>query len=704
VVEDLGATRPSPLRVLYSFPGTFGTPGIGWTAWNQVNELVRSGHEVHLVTAKLVKAVPGIASTTYSLTVGGLRIPHRMLGHLRSFAWHDRVAARTAQLVHPDVVHVWPGSGLATMAAARQMGVPTVRECPNTHTANAYDLVERESAALGLAIPASASHSRNNERLAVEEREWAAATGLLVPSEVVARSFWERGFDEDRLLRHQYGCTIDRSVERGDGDRPFTAVFLGRGEPRKGLHYALQAWRQSSVREHGRFLIYGRIDPGYQARLAGLLAGPGVEVRGFTGDPVHTLLQSDALLLPSIEEGSALVSYEAQVTGCVPLVSMAAGAVLEHDVHGLVHDVGDVDTLARQLDDLAAHPERLARLRANAMAHAQALSWSAASERLVAAYRTSIEFANEPRRPLSPANISVVVCTRNRPAMLADALGSIRSACHPEMEVIVVDSASTTTETREVALANRCIYVRSDVPGLSIARNIGLRHSIREVVVFTDDDCQAEPGWHEVLRRHFEHPRVGAVTGQMRHHDVPVPIGSERTFRRPIEGLDAGHGAIMAFRRELTLGLGGFDEVLGAGRRLAGAEDLDMFCRVLEAGAIIVHDPACAVVHMNTREGDDFPALLRNYGLGLGALGSKWLRQHPRTGLRLNAIVVARAVRQWFRGQRDRRARRGAQALMTGYLSGFARAQRLPLSGSTFIDTEPPTPVVLRLTSGGTAP
>jgi glycosyltransferase involved in cell wall biosynthesis len=704
VVEDLGGTRPMPLRILYSFPSTLGAPGIGWTAWNQVNELVRSGHEVHLVTAKLVKPVPGVASTTYSLTVWKLRIPHRILGHLRSLGWHDRVAARTARRVHPDVVHVWPGSGLATMAAARELGVPTVRECPNTHTANAYDVVERESAALGLAILKGASHSRNGERLAVEEREWAIAAGLLVPSEAVAQSFRERGFAEDRLLRHQYGCTIDRPVERAVAGRPFTAVFLGRGEPRKGLHYALRAWRQSSVRGHGRFLIYGRMDPDYQAHLSDLLAEPGVEVRGFTNDPVQALLHSDVLLLPTVEEGSALVSYEAQVTGCVPLVSTAAGAVLEHDVHGLVHDVGDVDTLARQLHDLAANPERLARLRANAMAHAPALSWSAASERLVAAYRTAIERANGPMRPLSPANISVVVCTRNRPAMLADALSSIRSACPPEMEVIVVDSASTTGETREVALASSCIYVRSDIPGLSIARNVGLRHSTREVVIFTDDDCRAEPGWHEVLRRHFESPRVGAVTGQMRHHEVPFPTGSERTFSRPVEGLDAGHGAIMAFRRELTLGLGGFDNVLGAGRRLAAAEDLDMFCRVLEAGATIVHDPACAVVHMNTREGDDFAALLRGYGLGLGALGNKWLRRHAATGLRLNAIVVRRAVRQWVRDRRDRRARRGAQALLAGYLSGFASAQWLPVSDSRFIDKKPPTPVVLPLTSGGAAP
>ena len=102
--------------------------------------------------------------------------------------------------------------------------------------------------------------------------------------------------------------------------------------------------------------------------------------------PVDELARADVLLLPSLEEGSALVTYEAQVAGCIPLVSTAAGALLDHDVHGLVHEPGDVATLTAQLDRLAAEPETVARLSAAAMAHAPELSWAAASRSLVAAY------------------------------------------------------------------------------------------------------------------------------------------------------------------------------------------------------------------------------------------------------------------------------------------------------------------------------
>ena len=60
--------------------------------------------------------------------------------------------------------------------------------------------------------------------------------------------------------------------------------------------------------------------------------------------------------------------------------------MLDHDVHGLVHEPGDVATLTAQLDRLAVDPGALARLSSAAMAHAPELSWAAASRSLVAAY------------------------------------------------------------------------------------------------------------------------------------------------------------------------------------------------------------------------------------------------------------------------------------------------------------------------------
>ena len=142
----------------------------------------------------------------------------------------------------------------------------------------------------------------------------------------------------------------------------------------------------------------------------------------------------------------------------------------------------------------------------------------------------------------APHELTVVVCTRNRAGMLAAALESITAAVPQGVEVLVVDSASDTAETREVAEAAGVGFVRSDVKGLSIARNLGLATSTRPIVLYTDDDCVAVEGWITPVLAGFDDPEVGAVTGRMLDHTLvggdatPAP---PRRYGRTLEGLDA---------------------------------------------------------------------------------------------------------------------------------------------------------------------
>ena len=396
-----GSESNGPLSIVYSFPHAIGAPGIGWTAWNQVAELIAAGHRVHLVAASIARPLPGLASARTTLSVGGRRVPHRAIGRDRALVLHDAVAARVVHRRRPSVVHTWPLAARRTLAAARASGAVGLREAPNTHTAHAYEIVAEECARLGVTLPASASHAANARHLAIEQAEWAAADAVLAPSDAVAATFIARGHDPARLLRHRYGYRAGSERRRSVGtDAPFTALFLGRVEPRKGLHYALEAWGASTASRDGRFLVHGEVLPGYAEYLAPLLALPGVEVRPFTSDPGQVLADADVLLLPTIEEGSALVTYEAQAAGCIPLVSTAAGAMLVDGEHGLLHEPRDVAALVDQLDRLHASADERARLSAGAAAHAPELTWAAAGAALVSAYRVALarEREREPER------------------------------------------------------------------------------------------------------------------------------------------------------------------------------------------------------------------------------------------------------------------------------------------------------------------
>jgi glycosyltransferase involved in cell wall biosynthesis len=111
-----------------------------------------------------------------------------------------------------------------------------------------------------------------------------------------------------------------------------------------------------------------------------------VEIVGFVDDPGELMRRSDILLFPTIEEGSALVTYEAQASGCALVVSDAAGARCEHMREGLVHEPGDLEALTEHLRLVDGDRELLLRLREGAAANSATLTWRHAAEELKAVY------------------------------------------------------------------------------------------------------------------------------------------------------------------------------------------------------------------------------------------------------------------------------------------------------------------------------
>jgi glycosyltransferase involved in cell wall biosynthesis len=296
----------------------------------------------------------------------------------------------------------------------------------------------------------------------------------------------------------------------------------------------------------------------------------------------------------------------------------------------------------------------------------------------------------------SPPSATVAVCTRDRPDLLASALAALQSALSAQTQILVVDSGSRSAETARVAFNAGVDYVRSDVPGLSIARNLALASSVGDVVVFTDDDCIVVPGFLDPLLAPFASPAVAATTGTLRDAGATdtAPVSAPpQTLRRTQDGLDAGHGALMAFRRATLLTLGGFDPLLGAGRRFGGAEDMDAICRVLHAGYEVVRVPDAVVTHVYTRSDEDYLRLNDSYGLGIGAMCAKWLRTHRTAGLVLTGLVVRRGLTRYVRRFGSARTRRGQGRYLRAIVRGLAQARRIPLDGEVFADLVPPAAV-----------
>ncbi len=281
---------------------------------------------------------------------------------------------------------------------------------------------------------------------------------------------------------------------------------------------------------------------------------------------------------------------------------------------------------------------------------------------------------HEPAQRVELPAISVVLCTRDRPEQVADALRSILSLDYPDFEVVVVDNAARTDATAQVVQRLDDLRVRlvtEPVPGLSTARNTGLRAARHQIVAFTDDDVVVDPLWLRGIARGFRRaPFVTCVSGLVpsgelrtaaqayfdqrvswagslrpRLYSMAAPPPDQPLF--PFQVGRFGTGANFAVQRDRILALGGFDEALGAGTASQGGEDLDIFFRVLTAGDILATEPAAIVWHRHRSDNEALLKQARGYGLGLGA----WLTKvgMNKAHRKLAATVIRRRFRSSLR-------------------------------------------------------
>jgi GT2 family glycosyltransferase len=271
--------------------------------------------------------------------------------------------------------------------------------------------------------------------------------------------------------------------------------------------------------------------------------------------------------------------------------------------------------------------------------------------------------------------LSVVVCTRGRPAQLQVCLDRFRGlAGGATWELVVVNNGSgdgTSEVLRSYAreAPHPLTMLEEPRPGLGGARNRGWRGSAGELVAFTDDDCYPANDYLDRLVGCFEDASLGFVGGRVLLFDptdFPITIQEldHRVEIEPRAFVPAGliHGANFAFRREVLEAIGGFDPRFGAGTPFA-CEDVDALARAAASGWRGAYDPGPVVYHHHGRKTPEALRLRRVYALGRGAYYAKSI---------LDPAMRARYLRRWLRlmatqsPRRTVRELRGALAYLRG--------------------------------------
>ena len=207
----------------------------------------------------------------------------------------------------------------------------------------------------------------------------------------------------------------------------------------------------------------------------------------------------------------------------------------------------------------------------------------------------------------SGLTVTIVICTRHRPAALRNCLQAIARLSPPADDVLVIDNSEGDPETVKVAGEFAVRYLVEAGTGLSRARNRGLAECGSDIIAYVDDDALPCENWLELILEPFSDPSVGSVTGDTIPPGVTADAGhfppSRSLSRKDRQWFEIatfgglGMGTNMALRKSACVEWKGFDVRLGRGAPLQISEESHAFASLLNAGYRAVHVPAAVVVH-----------------------------------------------------------------------------------------------------------
>jgi starch synthase len=192
-----------------------------------------------------------------------------------------------------------------------------------------------------------------------EEKIYAIADAITVPSSFAARSFVEEGIPAEKLRVIPYGVRLEQFIRTGEPEKDtFAVLFAGSVSLRKGVPYLLEAFARLK-HPAKRLRIAGSMHPDMQTVLQKLPQNQ-VEILGPVSQQrlAELMSTSHVMVLPSIEEGLALVQGQALACGCPVLASTNTGGedLFTDTVEGFIVPVRDIEALAEKMQLLADDP------------------------------------------------------------------------------------------------------------------------------------------------------------------------------------------------------------------------------------------------------------------------------------------------------------------------------------------------------------
>lgn len=209
--------------------------------------------------------------------------------------------------------------------------------------------------------------------------------------------------------------------------------------------------------------------------------------------------------------------------------------------------------------------------------------------------------------------LSVIIPTYNRDRVLCDTLDLLFKQTDKNFEIIVVDQSKKHDDYTVAFLGKeRANYRLFTLPvaNLPAARNFGLTRANGEIILFLDDDVLFQEDFISKVKEVFwRHAEADGITGLSRSKNQPDHmrwnIVPDKFRDEAIKTISEGRiwpvqylpGFFMAFRKNVLVNVGGFDEWIGT-QPMAANEDGELCLRLRLKGYRLFVAPTISIIHL----------------------------------------------------------------------------------------------------------
>jgi glycosyltransferase involved in cell wall biosynthesis len=300
---------------------------------------------------------------------------HRSAWLDREWAWWatetlDRFVSR--DLRDSSILIALSGSGLHSGRRMQQLGGIHICDRGSTHIRSQEEILMEEYQRYG-----KTWQGIDPRLIDKEEAEYDQADVISIPSQFCYDSFISKGLPASKLIKIPYGSRIERfhPVHVEVDANEFRILFVGAACPRKGFIDLLEAFNLFD-HPNKKLVLIGSLSP--EARdLLDKTDTAKIEVKGTVPNSQLALHYSQAtvFVLPSIEEGLALVMGEAMACGCpvIATKNTGAGDLIDNEINGFIVPVRSPEKIVIRLQQLANNRDFLKQMKEAALLKAKSL-------------------------------------------------------------------------------------------------------------------------------------------------------------------------------------------------------------------------------------------------------------------------------------------------------------------------------------------